>query len=54
LIGRAGYPDKLRRIGYVDPESGNALVFVTNQFDLEVLTVAQIYRRRWAIELFFR
>ena len=53
-IGRAGYPDKLRRISYVDPENGNALVFVTNQFDLAALIVAQIYRRRWAIELFFR
>jgi len=52
--GRACYPDKLRRISYVDPETGNALVFVTNQFDLAALIVAQIFRRRWAIELFFR
>ena len=52
--GRTGYPDQLRRISYVDPETGNVLVFVTNQFDLDALIVAQIYRRRWAIELFFR
>ena len=52
--GRAGYPAKLRRISYVDPETGNALVFITNQFDLDALIVAQIYRQRWAIELFFR
>jgi len=38
----------------VDPETGNALIFVINQFDLDALIVAQIYRRRWAIELFFR
>lgn len=38
----------------MDPESGNALVFVTNQFELEASVIAQIYRRRWAIELFFR
>ena len=54
VAGRTGYPDPLRRISYVDPETGNVLVFVTNQFDLDALIVAQIYRRRWAIELFFR
>src|ERR1019366_5354294 len=52
--GLAGYPGRLRRISYVDSETGRALVFVTNQFDLDALIVAQIYRRRWAIELFFR
>lgn len=54
FVGRRDYPDKLRRISFVDPETGNALVFVTNQFDLAALIIAQIYRRRWAIELFFR
>jgi hypothetical protein len=52
--GRRCYPDPLRRISYVDADTGNALVFLTNQFDLDALLVAQIYRRRWAIELFFR
>jgi len=52
--GRAAYPEPLRRISYVDPESGQALVFLTNQFDLAALVIAAIYRRRWAIELFFR
>jgi IS4 transposase len=52
--GLAGYPDQLRRISYVDAETGQALVFLTNQFELDALIVAQIYRRRWAIELFFR
>ena len=52
--GRADYPALLRRISYVDPQAGHALVFLTNQFDLDALLVAQIYRRRWAIELFFR
>lgn len=50
--GRAGYPEKLRRISFVDPETGNGLVFVSNQFDLDASIVAQIYRRRWAVELF--
>lgn len=52
--GRAAYPEPLRRISYVDPESGQALVFLTNQFELAALLIAAIYRRRWAIELFFR
>jgi hypothetical protein len=53
-VGRRDFPEHLRRISYVDPETGNALVFLTNQFDLDALTIAQLYRRRWAIELFFR
>ena len=53
-IGRRDYPEKLRRIRFIDPETAKTLVFVTNQFDLEALLVAQIYRRRWAIELFFK
>lgn len=52
--GRRDYPDRLRRISYVDPESGEALVFLTNCFALEALLIAQIYRRRWGIELFWR
>jgi len=53
-VGQRDYPDKLRRISFVDLETGNALVFVTNQFALEALIITQIYRRRWGIELFFR
>lgn len=52
--GRKDYPEVLRRISYIDPESGQALVFLTNQFELEALVIAQIYRRRWGIELFWR
>ena len=52
--GRKDYPEVLRRISYIDPESGQALVFLTNQFELEALVIAQIYRRRWSIELFWR
>ena len=44
----------MRRISYVDPETKQALVFLTNQFDLAAWLTALIYRRRWAIELFFR
>lgn len=52
--GRRDYPEELRRISYIDPETGNHLVFLTNNFILPALTIALIYRRRWAIELFFR
>ena len=52
--GRARYPAPLRRISYTDPETKQVLVFLTNQFELAALLIALIYRRRWAIELFFR
>ncbi len=48
------YPEKLRRIRYVDPETGQHLVFLTNCFDLPALTIAELYRRRWQVELFFK
>ncbi len=49
-----GYPDPLRRIGYRDPETGKALVFLTNNFTVPALTITQLYRSRWQIELFFK
>lgn len=52
--GRTAYPAPLRRISYIDLESGQHLVFLTNQFALPALLIAQIYRRRWDIELFWR
>ena len=52
--GKREYPDRLRRIRYVDPETGKSLVFITNNFSLNTMTVAQIYRCRWRIELFFK
>ena len=48
------YPDRLRRISYRDPENGKALVFLTNNFDLPALTIAQLYKSRWRVELFFK
>jgi hypothetical protein len=52
--GKASYPKPLRRISYVDIESGQKLVFLTNHFDLPALTIAAIYKSRWQIELFFK
>ena len=50
----AHYPDRLRRVSYKDPESGKALVFLTNNFDLPALIIAQLYKCRWGVELFFK
>jgi len=52
--GREEYPEPLRRISYIDPETGQALVFLTNWFELAAFAITQVYRRRWGIELFFR
>ena len=48
------YPDKLRRIKLRDAESDKVLVFLSNNFDLPPATIAQLYRSRWQIELFFK
>ena len=48
------YPDPLRRIHYVDAEKDLRLIFLTNNFLLPALTIAQLYRARWQVELFFR
>ena len=48
------YPQPLRRIRYTDPQTGNRLVFLTNNFDLPALTIAKLYKARWRIELFFK
>ena len=48
------YPGKIRRIKYKDPLSGNILVILTNNFQLSALDIAQLYKHRWKIELFFK
>lgn len=47
-------PIPLRRIGYRDPESGKQYFFMTNNFHLAAKTIADIYKARWKIELFFK
>jgi len=49
-----GYPDRLRRIRFLDPQSNKRLVFLTNNFVLPAQTIADLYRSRWHIELFFK
>jgi len=52
--GRKRCPHRLRRIGYRDPETGRHYVFLTTNFALSAKTVADIYRSRWQVELFFK
>lgn len=54
LPSRRKYPDKLRRIHYVDTDTRQSFLFLTNQFRLPSMTVALLYKLRWQVELFFR
>ena len=54
LLLAQGLPAPLRRIRFNDPETGKRLVFLTNNFALPALTIAQLYRCRWQVELFFK
>ena len=49
-----GYPEKLRRIRFKDPESGKTLVFLTNNMTLPAFTICLLYKNRWKVELFFK
>ena len=48
------YPEKLRRVKYYDAENDKNLVFLTNNFSLPAMTIAELYRCRWQVELFFK
>src|SRR5659263_9745 len=57
LVGhksRTGYPESLRRIAYVDAEKKKRLVFLTNLFNVPPQMIADAYRKRWQVELFFK
>ena len=51
---RDAYPDVLRRVSYVDLDTNKRFVFLTNIFTVPAKTVADIYKQRWQVELFFR
>ena len=54
-IGSASaYPEPLRRVSYFDALTGKRLVFLSNNFTLPELTIAEIYKQRWQVELFFK
>lgn len=56
LVGTKAHncPIALRRVGFKDPETGNHYVFLTNNFHLAASTIADIYKSRWQVELFFK
>lgn len=54
FYAKKDYPEKLRRIRYFDAENNKTLVFITNNFTLPALTIADLYRCRWQVELFFK
>jgi Domain of unknown function (DUF4372)/Transposase DDE domain len=54
LESALAYPDPLRRVSYFDAETKKRLKFLTNNFALPALTIAQIYKQRWQVELFFK
>ena len=54
FYSKKDYPEKLRRIKYFDAEKSRSFVFLTNQFMLPALTIAELYRYRWRVEIFFK
>ena len=54
FYSRRDYPENLRRIRYIDPETGKKLVFLTNNFLWAATTIAKLYKSRWQVELFFK
>jgi IS4 transposase len=51
---RKDYPAALRRVRCIDPETNKKMALFTNNFELPPLTIAQLYKSRWRIELFFK
>ncbi|MDY6990695.1 MAG: IS4 family transposase [Thermodesulfobacteriota bacterium] len=54
FYARKSYPEKLRRIRFLDSETGKRVHFLTNHFTLPSVTIADLYRCRWQVELFFK
>ncbi len=54
FYARKDYPDRLRRVRYYDAEKNKRLIFLTNHFSLPATTIAELFRCRWKIELFFK
>jgi len=54
FYSKKDYPEKLRRVKFFDSEKGRSFVFLTNQFLLPAHTIAELYRHRWRVEIFFK
>ncbi len=48
------YPEQIRKIKFMDKEKDNELIFLTNNFSLDAEMIANLYKDRWKIELFFK
>ena len=51
---RRDYPEHLRRVRFKDPTTGKTLIFLTNNTTLPAPVIAQLYKNRWQVELFFK
>lgn len=54
INSKQDYPEKIRRVKFKDEISGKTYIFITNNFNLTAFQVAQLYKKRWDIELFFK
>ena len=54
VVSCKDYPERLRRIHYVDPDTGKRLVLLTNCYKLDAWTITRLYKARWQVELFFK
>jgi Domain of unknown function (DUF4372)/Transposase DDE domain len=54
FYSQRGYPERLRRVRYKDPQTAKTLVFLTNHFGIPAATVCALYKSRWQVELFFK
>ncbi len=54
FYARKNYPEKLRRVKFVDSDKGKRLILLTNQMTLPAFTITELYRCRWQVELFFK
>jgi len=48
------YPEHIRKVCYYDAVNGNEVEFITNNFEIEALQIANLYRHRWDIDVFFK
>jgi IS4 transposase len=54
FYSKKDYPQLIRRIKFIDEETSNTYIFLTNNFELDALLITQLYKERWKVELFFK